>query len=230
MTSCRPVLCVDLGVISFSRAHSLQLDIVHARASGKMDRDVVLLLEHPPVFTIGRRGNREHLKVSSTVLDDAGMDLFHIERGGDITFHGPGQLVLYPILHLRQAGLGVVDFVEKLEAVMLRTAEDMGVSGSRDTRNHGVWVDDRKMGFVGIAVRRSISFHGIALNVDLSLAPFAWIDPCGLKNVHVTSLKREADRKVSMDEAKAATQKHFEVIFNVELVMVTTDKLKELFN
>lgn len=230
MTSNRPVWCIDLGMISFSRAHSLQLEFVDARASGKMDRDVVLLLEHPPVFTIGRRGSRDHLKVSSAVLNDAGMNLFHIERGGDITFHGPGQLVLYPILQLRQAGLGVVNFVEKLEAVMLQTAADLGVLASRDTRNHGVWVGDRKMGFIGIAVRRSISFHGIALNVDLSLEPFKWIDPCGLKDINVTSLNRETDRTVKMDAAKSAMSKNFEILFSVNLQYVTSDKLKELIN
>jgi len=229
MNTRRSVWCIDLGVMDFPRVHSLQLEIVDARISGKIGRDVVLLLEHPPVFTIGRRGGRAHLKVSSSFLKDAGMDLLHIERGGDITFHGPGQLVLYPIFQLRRAGLGVVDFVRKLEEVMLRSAMDAGVSSERNVRNHGIWVGDRKLGFVGIAVRRSTSFHGIALNVDLPLIPFTWIDPCGLENVHVTSLNLEADYTVKIDEMKMAFRKHLEDIFSIDLKVVTLDKLKDLF-
>lgn len=227
MRSPRQVWCADLGLLEFSKAHAIQLAILEARASGRVDRDMVLILEHPPVFTIGRRGNRDHLKVSSTFLTEAGMDLLHIERGGDITFHGPGQLILYPVFHLREAGFGIVEFVEKLEEIMIRTAEDMGVSASRDPRNHGIWAGGRKMGFVGIAVRRSISFHGIALNVDLPLEPFTWINPCGLENIHITSLNLEADRTIEMAVVKTNLLKQLEDVFTVSLQHITTDKLKD---
>jgi lipoate-protein ligase B len=219
---------MDPGLIDFSRAHALQLELVDDRASGKLDRDLVLILEHPPVFTVGRRGNRDNLKVTPEFLKKAGIALHHIERGGDITFHGPGQLVLYPIFHLPFAGLGVVDFVERLESVMLKTAEDMGVPAVRDKRNHGIWVGNQKVGFVGIAVRRKVSFHGISLNVDLSLSPFNWINPCGLENVGVTSLNRESDRTVRLDAAKPALLKNFESVFSVSLQAVNTEKLKEI--
>jgi lipoate-protein ligase B len=228
MTSVRPAWCIDLGLMDFPRAHDLQLKILEARISEKIDRDVVLVLEHPPVFTMGRRGNREHLKVSPAFLTDVGMDIHHIERGGDITFHGPGQLVLYPIFNLRQAGFAVVDFVEMLEEVMLQTAGEMGVSASRDKRNHGVWVGNRKLGFVGIAVRRSVSFHGIALNVNLSLDPFTWIHPCGLQNVHVTSLDLEADRPVAIDGAKTVLMRHIEASFTLSFQYIDIHKLKDM--
>ena len=227
MTSNRTAWYVDLDLMDFSRAHELQLKILEARTSGKIDRDVVLILEHPPVFTIGRRGKLDHLKVSSTFLSAAGMDLLHIERGGDITFHGPGQLVLYPIFHLRQAGLGVVDFVERLEELMICTAGELGVSAVRNQRNHGIWVDGRKMGFIGIAVRHHVSFHGIALNVNLSLEPFTWIDPCGLQDVQVTSLNLESDRMVSVNAAKAALVRHIEDVFSVTLQNVDINKIKD---
>jgi lipoate-protein ligase B len=229
MTRPRPVWCLDPGRLDFPRAHALQLDVVEARATGKLDRDVVLVLEHSPVFTIGRRGNRGHLKVPSRFLKKAGMALVHTERGGDITFHGPGQLVLYPIFQLPRAGLGVVDYVEKLEEVMLRTAAGLGVTAARDRRNHGVWVGDRKMGFVGIAVRRRVSFHGISLNVDLPLEPFTWINPCGLENVGVTTLNLETRQKVSFDIAKAALLQNFECVFSVSLQLIKTSKLKDKF-
>jgi lipoate-protein ligase B len=222
------VFCVDPGRTDFSRAHSLQLELVDLRASGKLDRDTVLILEHPPVFTVGRRGNRDNLKVTTEFLKKAGMALYHIERGGDITFHGPGQLVLYPIFHLPHAGLGVVDFVERLESVMLQTAEDMGVSAARDKRNHGIWVGNQKVGFVGIAVRRKVSFHGISLNVDMSLAPFKWINPCGLKDIGVTNLNHETRRNIRLDAAKSSLLKNFESVFSISLQVIKTSKLKEM--
>ena len=228
MNSFRPAICADLGLMDFNRAHALQLEILEARVSGKIDRDVVLIQEHPPVFTIGRRGNRDHLNVSSTFLSNAGMNLVHIERGGDITYHGPGQLVLYPIFQLHQAGLGVVDFVEKLEELMLRTASDFGISAVRSHRNHGIWVGDGKMGFIGIAVRRSVSFHGISLNVDLSLEPFTWIDPCGMQNIRVTSLDLETESTVSLHAAKASLMQHLRDVFLLSLQNVDIFKLKEL--
>lgn len=230
MTAPHPVWYIDLGMMDFSRAHCLQIEMVDARISGDLDRDVVLVLEHPPVFTVGRRGNLDHLKVSPAFLKDAGMEILHIERGGDITFHGPGQLVIYPIFQLSQAGFGVVDFVEKLEDLMIRTAADMGVSAARNRRNHGIWVGDRKMGFVGIAVRRRVSFHGIALNVALSLEPFKWIDPCGLQNVQVTSLERETRGIVSVETVKASVPHHLENIFSITLQSITIEKLKDQIN
>lgn len=224
----RRAWCVDLGLLDFPSAHAIQLEILEARVSGRIGRDVVLILEHPSVFTIGRRGNRDHLKVPPTFLADAGMDLLHIERGGDITFHGPGQLVLYPVFQLREAGLGVVEFVEKLEEVMIRTAEDMGVSASRNSRNHGIWAEDRKLGFVGIAVQRSTSFHGIALNVDLPLEPFTWINPCGLENVHITSLNQETDQVIRVETVKKTLLKQLENVFALSLQQVATNNLKDL--
>ncbi len=223
----RPCWFSDLGLMDFQQAHSLQLQVLEARATGKLDRDAVLVLEHPSVFTLGRRGNLDNLKVPPTFLSETGIGLIHIERGGDITFHGPGQLVLYPIIHLKNACSGIAGFVEKLEEAMIRTAADFGVCAARDPRNHGVWVGGKKMGFIGIAVRRGVSYHGIALNVKLSLEPFGWIHPCGLTDIEVTSLDRESDSCVSVSDAKKALKCHLEDIFRIELHAVSSQRLKD---
>jgi lipoyl(octanoyl) transferase len=136
-------------------------------------------------------------------------------------------LVVYPVFQLHEAGLGVVDFVNKLEEVMIKTAADVGVSATRDSRNHGIWTGDRKIGFVGIAVRRGVSFHGISLNVDLSLEPFKWIDPCGLRNIQVTSLNIESTNAVEMETVKKVLRNHLENIFHISLQRVDTDEIKD---
>jgi lipoate-protein ligase B len=150
----------------------LQLRLVEARIQGQMTQDILLLLEHPPVFTLGKRGGRENLLVSEDVLVQSGIPIVQIERGGNITFHGPGQLVVYPIVHLPSFGLGVVDMVERLEELMIRTCAAWDVSAGRNALNRGAWVGLKKIGSIGIAVRRGVSFHGLALNVNLDLKPF----------------------------------------------------------
>jgi lipoate-protein ligase B len=140
-----------------------------------------------------------------------------IERGGDMTYHGPGQLVGYPIVSLKEAGWKVVDFVGALEEVMLRTAADFGVAANRDERNRGVWVGDNKIGSVGIAIRGGVSYHGFALNVSLALEPFGWIHPCGLVGVGVTTLECESGKKISIPEAMLAARRHISEVLGVKL-------------
>ncbi len=210
----------------FTRAHTLQLEILDARIASHLERDVVLVLEHPAVFTMGRRGGCDNLKVSPSFLADSGIELHHIERGGDITFHGPGQLVAYPVTDLKATGGGVLDFVEKLEETMIRTVADWGIKAARDPRNRGVWVNDKKLGSIGIAVRRGVAFHGIALNVDLSLEPFSWINPCGLEGIGVTTMNLEGKKRASLKKVKTALKMHFEEIFSVIFEDVTIDTLK----
>ena len=169
------------------------------RLAGREARDIFLVVEHPAVYTLGRRGGREFLAVPETFLAEKGIPIVPIERGGVITYHGPGQLVLYPILHLRQAGLSVTDYVHRLEEVMIRLAATVGVEATRDPRNHGAWVGNRKLGSVGIAVRHGVSFHGLAINIDPDMAPFGWINPCGLTGVQMTSLALETGGEVGIN-------------------------------
>ncbi len=217
---------IELPAMEYTRAWDLQSNIVAARKGGVLDKDIVLLLEHPPVFTLGRRGGLKNLTVSEDFLNNAGIPVIHVERGGDITFHGPGQIVMYPIIDIRVARLGVLDFVEHLEEVMIRTASDWGINAERNPVNRGVWVGNNKLGSIGIAIRRGISFHGMAFNVNLSLRPFGWIRPCGLKDIGMTSMEQELSRKVSMAQVREAIKRHVEAVFSVELVMTDLEELK----
>jgi lipoate-protein ligase B len=218
-------LLIELPVMEYTRAWDLQNNLVGARKDAVIDKDIILLLEHPPVFTLGRRGGLKNLTVSEDFLEKAGVPVIHVERGGDITFHGPGQIVMYPIIDLRAAKLGVIDYVGLLEEVMIRTAADWGIEAGRNPLNRGVWVGNNKLGSIGIAIRRGISFHGMAFNVNLSLEPFGWINPCGLQNIGMTSMEKELSRKVSMDEVREAIKRHVEVIFSVELVITELEEL-----
>jgi len=219
---------VDLPIVDYREALDLQHRILAARVSGSLPFNVVLLLEHSPVFTLGRRGGREHLCVSQSFLEQSGVQLIQVERGGYITFHGPGQLVAYPIVDLESARIGVVDFVAALEEVMIRTAARFRVTAVREPLNRGVWVNRQKIGSVGICVRHGVSFHGLALNVNLSLVPFDWINPCGLEGVIMTSLAREIGKTVAMTEVRRAMVRKFSEVFGVTLRPMGIDDLERL--
>lgn len=207
----------NLGLRAYSEAYDLQVALAARRHQGAIEQDIFLAVEHPPVFTLGRRGGRQHLGVSEDFLKSRGIALVPIERGGDITYHGPGQLVLYPIINLRQARLSVNEYVFQLEEVMLRMATDFGVPAGRDERNHGVWVVDNKLGSIGIAIRHSITFHGLALNINTDLEPFSWINPCGLHNIGMTSLARERGSACPMGAVQSRLRHHLTEVFGVQL-------------
>jgi lipoate-protein ligase B len=216
---------VDLGVIPYAEAWDLQLRLVEARGRGRIAQDILLFLEHPPVFTLGKRGGRENLLVSEDMLARSGIPVVQIERGGNITYHGPGQLVVYPIVHLPGLGLGVVDLVGRLEELMIRTCAAWGVAAGRNALNRGAWVGLKKIGSIGIAVRRGVSFHGLALNVNLDLKPFCWIQPCGLEGVGMTSIQAEAQRPVAVAEVKRVMTNQVEAVFRTHLETLPPDDL-----
>jgi len=219
-------LCIELPAIEYREAWNLQSNLVAARKDKIIDTDIILLLEHPPVFTLGRRGGLKNLTVSPDFLEKAGIPVIHVERGGNITFHGPGQLVVYPIIDLRLVRMRVIDYVQSLEEVMIRAAADWGIKAERNPINRGVWVDNNKLGSIGIAIRRGICFHGIAFNVNLSLKPFGWINPCGLQDIGITSMEKELSRKVSMNQVRETVKSHIEAVFGVELIMTSLKELK----
>lgn len=225
--------CLDLSLVEYDDARRLQVRLARARKERTLDTDMVLLLEHPSVFTLGRRGGLENLKVSPKFLEDRGIKIIHTERGGDITFHGPGQIVVYPILDLSKARFSVVEYVEKLEEVMIRAALDLGVKAVRKPINHGVWVGNKKLGSIGVALRNQVSFHGFALNVNLPLQPFDWINPCGLHGTSMTSVANELSEdipaeQISMEKIRNSVKQHIQGIFDIELVPVTRPKLEAL--
>jgi len=216
-------VCIELPRTEYRDAWALQTGLVAARAENRLDRDVVLMLEHPPVFTLGRRGGKTNLTVPEEMLAAKGIPVVQVERGGDITFHGPGQLVLYPIVHLASARLGVADYVGMLESVIIEVAADWGIRAGRNPLNRGVWVGNRKIASIGIAVRRGVSFHGVALNVNLSLDPFDWIHPCGLKGIGMTSMEKELGYRISLDGVRTSAQQHMKNIFGIELIQTKMD-------
>ena len=221
-------LCLEFPSLDYRQAWSLQGQLVRARKEESIDTNLVLLLEHPSVFTLGSNGGLKNLTVPQGFLKKTGIPVIRVERGGDITFHGPGQLVVYPIIDLRATRLTVADYVHHLEEVMVRTAEAWGIKAERNRTNRGIWVGNNKLGSVGIAIRHGISFHGMAFNVNISLEPFGWINPCGLKGVGITSMARELSGKVPMNHVREALKRQFETVFGVALVMTNLSELQSL--
>ncbi|MFZ0726620.1 MAG: lipoyl(octanoyl) transferase LipB [Desulfobacterales bacterium] len=216
------------GCIDYAAALRLQHRLVAARKSGALDTDLLILLEHPPVFTLGRRGGRENLIVTADFLVRSGVQVIQTERGGNITYHGPGQLVAYLILDLERARLGVKDLVYMLEETMLRTAAGWGITATRSPANHGIWVGSSKMGSIGLAIRRGITYHGLALNVDLALDPFSWINPCGLAGIGVTSLKQASGLSPDIESVRPVFKTHMQTVFGTELVAMAPAEVNRI--
>ncbi len=218
-------LYIEMPLTEYREAWKLQQAIVNAKKEGLLLNDVILVLEHPPVYTLGRRGGIENLCVPQARLAQAGIDVVHIERGGDITYHGPGQLVVYPLLNIRRARLSVTDLVASLEEVMINAAGVFGIKAERNPLNRGVWINGAKLGSIGIAVRRDITFHGMALNINLDLTHFSWINPCGLKNVGMTSLKEATGKTIDMQASRNAIQKNMQSVLGLELEQTDLETL-----
>lgn len=221
---------VEIPLAEYGYAQTLQNRCVAARHDNRIDRDLLILVEHRPVFTFGRNGGRENLMVSDRFLAENGVDTVQAERGGNITYHGPGQLVGYPILNLDTLRLAVKDYVKALETVLLETASAFGVAAGRNPVNAGIWVDGSKLGSIGICLRRGIAFHGFALNVNNDLTPFSWINPCGLKNVGMTSMGRELGTALDMAEVRAHLKSAFERVFGARFALLDQNALEKLLD
>ena len=202
-----------LGRVPYREAWALQHELVSERAAGRI-QDRLLLLEHPAVLTLGRHADASHVRATAAELARRGIEVIRVERGGEVTYHGPGQLVAYPILALSQRRLLLRPLVRALEAAMVDTCASFGVTAGRREGEPGCWVDPeghrpRKIGALGIRVERGVSYHGIALNVAPDLADFELIDPCGMPGVESTSIAREAgwtERPAASAEIRAAVE------------------------
>ena len=185
-----PIAAYDLGRIAYRDALDLQRRAVSARASNETG-DRIYFCEHEPVLTLGRASHAESLRASTELLRARGVDVVPVERGGDITYHGPGQIVAYPILALSDlpSGRDLHRYLRDLEEVLIGTLGGYGIRAGRRPPYTGVWVGDRKVAAIGVAVRRWITFHGFALNVDPDLSHFDWIHPCGIRDLGVTSMR-----------------------------------------
>lgn len=206
---------VDLGRIAYPEAHALQKRLVDQRANGEIP-DTLLLLEHDHVVTKGRGTHAENL-----LLIPKSVPVVEVERGGDVTYHGPGQLVGYPILKLPREPPDVRGHLRRIEEVLIRTLADFGIQGVRREKMTGVWVETgegwRKVASIGVAVSRGVSYHGFALNVSTDLSYFGLIRPCGYDADVMTSLERLLGRRVALDEAKRALQPRFEAVFGATI-------------
>ncbi|WP_092725161.1 lipoyl(octanoyl) transferase LipB [Hydrobacter penzbergensis] len=184
----------------------------------------LLFVEHPPVYTLGKNGKEAHVLIDEAERLARGIDYFHINRGGDITFHGPGQLVGYPILDLEKFRTDLGWYLRSLEEVIILTMATYGLKGERSPGETGVWIEpdvkgrERKICAMGIKCSRWITMHGFAFNVNANLDYFQYIVPCGIENKQVTSLQKELGREIPMDEIKTEVRKNFEKVFNASLV------------
>ncbi len=245
MTSC---LTIDLGLTGYAEACALQKRIVAARKANAID-DVLLLCEHPHVITQGRNGKREHLLAGENVLRQKDVEFHETSRGGDVTYHGPGQIVGYPILNLADIRRDVVWYVRMLEEVMIRASADFGLAAAREAGKTGVWTARpqeltqsapsaqgppsgagtaaEKIGAIGVHISRWVTSHGFAYNVSTDLRFFDLIVPCGIAGRRATSLEKLLGRDVDSREVAARLTKHFEEIFALKMQPLSREELLE---
>lgn len=205
-----------LGLIDYAAALKLQNILVQARMENKI-KDVLLLLQHLPVITIGKSGKIENIFASPKILQEKGIRLIFTDRGGDVTFHGPGQLILYPILNLQDFGLSVPDYVWKLEEVLLRLLSHFGIKGERIEKWRGVWVQGEKMASIGIHLSHWVSKHGLALNVNTDLDYFNLINPCGTGR-RATSMSKILRKELPMKDIEDLLVNFFQEVFNKDFI------------
>ena len=208
---------LPLGRAPYGRTWRLQERLHALRVAGSIP-DTVLTVEHDPVFTVGRSGSRRNLLVSDAVLERAGIPVFEVERGGDITYHGPGQLVVYPIVDLRRRGSSVHAYVRGLEEAVIGFLDDFGVAAQRRTGYPGVWIASRKIASIGVYVRRWVTRHGVALNLDVDRSHFAMIRPCGL-DVDIVSLSDFVADPPGVDEAAIGVLGRLAEVFDWQLTV-----------
>ncbi len=241
-------LAIDLGLIGYAEAYALQKRIVAARKADDLS-DVLLLCEHPHVITQGRNGKREHLLAGENVLRQKGVEFYETSRGGDITYHGPGQIVGYPILNLAAIRRDVVWYVRMLEEVMIRASGDFGLLAARETGKTGVWVAPpqeliqstqgaqrsqsgaetaEKLGAIGVHISRWVTSHGFAYNVSTDLRFFDLIVPCGIADRKATSLEKLLGRAVDSREVAARLTQHFGQVFGLDMQTASHDSLLAL--
>lgn len=221
----------DLGIQSYKKVWDLQEELLKDNTNKKLTEEGrlmtvhhLLFVEHPPVYTLGKSGHEENVLMSSEEMERNGIEYFHINRGGDITFHGPQQIVGYPILDLDKFKTDLGWYLRSLEEVIILTLADYGLKGERSKGETGVWMEpnvkgkERKICAMGIKCSRWVTMHGFAFNVNTDLKYFDNIIPCGIQNKQVTSLQKELGFKVDYEDAKQKLKHNFEKVFEVELV------------
>lgn len=215
---------LNLGLEPYGWALDLQHRLVAARREGRIE-DVLLLLEHPPVITLGRRGDERNIVASTETLVRLGIEVHRVERGGDVTYHGPGQLVGYPILDLREYRKDVGWYMHSSEEVIIKTLADFGIEARRWEGNIGVWIGKDNIAALGARIEDWITYHGFALNVCPNLSHFGLIVPCGYKDRGVTSMERVLGRAPKMEEVREGAARHWAEVFEVEVEEVSLEDI-----
>ncbi|HMT72800.1 MAG TPA: lipoyl(octanoyl) transferase LipB [Chitinophagaceae bacterium] len=232
MKSKREIVFRDLGLMEYKAAWDLQEKLLHENVAVKSDSNsnsadtthYLLFTEHPPVYTLGKSGNKSNVLMSDEELAANNISFFHINRGGDITFHGPGQIVGYPILDLEKFYTDIGRYLRNIEEVIILTLADYGLKGDRSKGETGVWLDpdvpgkERKICAIGVRCSRWVTMHGFAFNVNTDLSYFNNIIPCGIANKQVTSLSKELGKEMDINEVKEKVKRNFERIFEAEIV------------
>lgn len=178
----------------------------HSNRVENLVDDTCYITEHYPVFTLGNRGGMENLLKSTSYLDKFKINILETQRGGNITYHGPGQLLIYPVIDIKKMGFGIKELIYRLEQLAIDICMKYDIKAVRRDINHGVWVGEKKIASIGIKVSRGVSIHGIAVNINTDLIPFSWINPCGLKGIEVTSLKEELGMELDIGKIKYFTK------------------------
>lgn len=206
---------LDLGIVPYEEAFELQKKMARRRIEGEIG-DHLLLLEHPPVITVGRNAGLENILADSQFLEKEGISVIQTDRGGDVTYHGPGQLVGYPILNLKKMRSDVQWYVSQLEESIIETLQNFSIQATRVKGMRGVWVEGYKIASIGVRISKWVTHHGFALNVNTNLSHFELIRPCGLVGVKMTSMEKILEEKVQMDEVKKVYAEVFSSIFQVQ--------------
>lgn len=220
--SFRKLICCDLGLIDYQEAWDLQKEF-HQQRSDDNISDIIFLLEHPNTYTLGKTAHKENLIGDQKFLTQNNISVYEIDRGGDITYHGPGQLVGYPIINLNEWQKDTHKYLRSLEDVIINVCNDYGLKAGRIEHLTGVWIDERKIAAIGIKVSRWITMHGFAFNINTDLKLFNGIIPCGITDKAVTSLNKELSiNEISISIIKDKVIKHFKNIFNYDTVEFRT--------
>lgn len=229
MQNSKTINLINLGLTDYNSTWDLQKKLFDLRVEGKIS-DVLLLNEHNHVYTIGKSGNGDHLLASERELRSKGAEVYYIDRGGDITYHGPGQLVGYPILDLNNYYLDIHRYLRDIEEVIIRSLAEFGIKANRDSNFTGVWVGNDKIAAIGVKVSHWVTMHGFALNVNTDLSYFERIIPCGIFHKGVTSIEKLLGHQVSLDEVSQFIVKHVENVFGVKCNELKHEQVIELIN
>lgn len=222
----RSCLLIKPGILDYKKALNLQESIFKAKKEGKIEEEVLIFLQHPPTITIGKKGSLNEILMDTSKLKQKGISIYNTGRGGRVTYHGPGQIVGYPIFDLRKHKKDLHLYLRNLEEVIIKSLSDFGVKAGRKKGLTGVWVNEKKIASIGVQVKNWISMHGFALNVNCDLSYFKLIQPCGMQAEVMTSLNNILQNNVEIERVEESLVKNFKKIFHLTSIKIDTSFYK----